>query len=197
MLHGAPTAFGNATAAEWVEATRKAGDARRRLSRERLGLTPAQVDASFAVEDALPDALRCLDPGEVRVLTGPLGAGKSDLAERWLLTSADVYEGSSEATAIPVWASATTVDRPLQEYVLHLLGRPDVLSTTGVDLVVDGLDEQPGAAAPLVEQARVLVATSPRSRVVMAARAGVAVPGGMALPVTEWERDARCSSSRP
>jgi len=190
VLHGAPTAFDNSTAAQWVEATRRAGDARRRLSRERLGLTPAQVDASFAVEDALPDALRDLDRGEVRVLTGPLGAGKSDLAERWLLTSADVYEGSSGATAIPVWASATTVDRPLQEHVLHLLGRPDVLSSTGVDLVVDGLDEQPGAAAPLVEQARVLVATSPRSRVVMAARAGVAVPDSMALPVTEWERDA-------
>ncbi len=190
VLQGPGTVFTTSTPAEWAEATRRAVGARRRLRRERLGLTSAQVTATFAVEDALPDAVRDAPAGVIRVLTGPLGAGKSDLAERWLLAATDRYDVAPETAPVPLWVSATDVSGPLQDHVLRLLGRADVLRTQGVDLVVDGLDERPAAASALLEQAATLVATAPQSRVVLSARAGVPVPESITVLVPEWERDA-------
>lgn len=190
VLQGTGTAFTTSSPADWAAATKRSVEARRRLRRERLGLTREQVNASFKVEDALPDELRDLRPGEIRVLTGPLGAGKSDLAERWLFASAEQYGALQGSGPVPLWISASEVEGTLHDHVVRVLGRADVLRTSGGDLVVDGLDERPAAAAAFLEQAQVLVAVAPLSRVVLSAREGVPVPEAITVAVREWDRDA-------
>jgi hypothetical protein len=183
-----PTRFTSLSPADYAAAVIRERTALRRARRSALGLTDKQVDASFTAEPALPDALSRLTPGELVVLTGPLGSGKSDLADRWLLDTARDYAANS-GRPIPLWLAASSVSGSLEAHVLAELGGAAVLVEHGVDLVFDGLDERLGDAASLLEQARGLVAAFPRSRAVLSAREGVSVPATCAFPVGPWDED--------
>jgi hypothetical protein len=186
VVAGAGTRFTSLSAAEYGASVARERTALRRARRLALGLSDGQVDASFGCEPPLPDGLAGLAVGRLVVLTGPLGSGKSDLADRWLIAAAERYETGGP---VPLWVSASEVSGRLESRVAEALGRADVMARTGVDLVVDGLDERLDNAGSLLEQARGLAAAFPLSRVVLSAREGVAVPAGVGLPVGPWDRD--------
>ncbi|MFD9622119.1 helix-turn-helix domain-containing protein [Streptomyces virginiae] len=107
--------------------------------------------------------------GSVRVLVAPMGAGKSERAERWWSEGA-ARAGANSKVAVPVWLDA-------RDLVKHGL-EPAVRDALGADLehecriVIDnlGLVSPPEASDDLLEQARKLVATWPAISVLATAR---------------------------
>jgi hypothetical protein len=87
--------------------TRAMLNARRRVLRATLGLSEKQIDKSFLTEPELPSVLNALARGKVLALRGPLGAGKSDMAIRWLLQSS--IDESIIDRPLPVWISADSL----------------------------------------------------------------------------------------
>lgn len=113
-----------------------------------------------------------VDQGTVRALVGPFGAGKSALAEEWHRRAIDAFGASGP---VPIWlaardaAAAGGFDQAASQFpgVASLLAR-------GAAIVVDGLDEIDAQAAESIERsARVWVAGSPLSSVLLTARDGV------------------------
>lgn len=129
-------------------------------------------DATIGI---LPPELADFPAGSVKVLEGHLGVGKSLLGER--LHQRDIQQARLRVDApVPVWLRARGLRDSLETKVVAFssgLGDPLRL---GAAVVVDGLDEDgPGAAADLIEQARVLVHRWPATRVLLTTRPGLGV----------------------
>jgi hypothetical protein len=115
--------------------------------------------------------------GELRVLIGDIGAGKSEMAEAWHRRS--VLALSSDVDApVPAWLRARELgNRPLEQAVDEQAGTA-WRRGRGADLVVDGLDEADAATAQAVfDGARVLVRSFHNVRVLLTARPGAVSPG--------------------
>lgn len=83
---------------------RALADSDSRIERRRAGagLDDAQVARIRNLLPQVPDQLKILPSGQFVVLTGPLGSGKSDIAEGWLRDAVEVAKASPEAP-VPVW----------------------------------------------------------------------------------------------
>lgn len=149
-----------------IEATSRS---RLEARRAGTGLSPDQIARSLTHPVSVPKALYELAAGALRVLTGPLGSGKSDIAEEWLRAS--VAKARQDPSApVPVWVAVRDLDHPLGEYIATEVGTGD-LSRTGVDVVIDGLDERTDRAATALRQAADFVVRWPKSRILLTSRA--------------------------
>jgi hypothetical protein len=161
---------------------------RRSARRSFLGLSPQQLEASFRVERPLPLRLQQLGAGDLLVLKAPLGSGKTDIAERWLLEAADRFlDGGS--SALPVWLSADEVDGAVQAAVERELVRSGRSAEDDLDvaLVLDGLDERASGAESLLIDARAMVMNWPACSVVLTARQNVVVPDDISTTIQPLE----------
>jgi hypothetical protein len=154
----------------------------RLVARRSLGLSETQVDRSFLAEPVLPQALSNLAPGEVVVLSGPIGSGKTDIALRWLLNGRP--DGvNAWGCPIPVFLRAEHLQNTIEIGVRDESGLSDAPDRFGVDLVIDGLDERPGASP--ITLAQEFVRTHPKCRVVITAREGELIPSHVSVLRTE------------
>lgn len=107
------------------------------------------------------------------VLEGDFGSGKSVTGERIYLVDNDTA-ADDDTAALPLYLTAKSVTGLLLDTVraaVEGLGEP---TRNGLRLVLDGLDE-PGQAraSELLDEARALVFTWPRTRVIVTARPGL------------------------
>jgi SEFIR domain len=157
------TPFEASAESEYFERLIAVSDERSRHRRLGAGLTDHQVQAAAALRPRVPAALN-FECGQTRILHGPLGSGKSDIAEEW--HRAGIRRASSDpAAAVPVWITIDDLASALEPHVLAEVGLA-VLRDRGVDVVVDGLDERAERGPGLMRQAGEFVKKWPRSRVV-------------------------------
>lgn len=137
--------------------------------RRGAGLTEEQLRRSLAVRSLVPTKLlKGFERGTFLVLTGPLGAGKSDIAEEWFRGRLDAANKDS-AASVPVWLQTKDLDQPLEAEVSGEIGL-QALEAIGCDVVVDGLDERPERAARIAGQAARFVKRWPKTRVLLTSR---------------------------
>jgi ribosomal protein S18 acetylase RimI-like enzyme len=159
----------------------------RQGARRSLGLSNDQVRRSFSFEPELPSELVSLLRGQFIVLVGPVGAGKSDVAMRWLLENrADDLEGWG--SPLCVFLRADEIVTSIASAIKERIGVADAPTRFGVDLVIDGLDERQGAS-PLGSIGEFL-SLYPKCRVVVTSRDGESFPTGTNISVVrEWSSD--------
>lgn len=157
----------------------------RARSRVRLRSTPADRARPVLVwmaEHAGP--VVTVPDGALRVLVAPMGAGKSEEAERWW------SQGLTQAWAdpeidIPLWLEAREITSTLAQAVQDALGNDPVRTCR---VVVDNLDAvSPQQADQLLCDARQLVLVWPRVSVLATTRPGAgSVEDDERLPVPPW-----------
>ena len=152
-----------------------------RVAGESVARCTARLTASVASQervanlvgsfDGLPDlapAARIPAAGRVTFLLGPLGSGKSFIAERLFR---DAVNRARDAEApIPVYLSARHVQADLRVHVAETasqLGNPTVV---GAAVVVDQLDDVPADARRLHEEASAIANSWPNTGVLLVAR---------------------------
>ena len=158
--------------------------------RRGAGLTDVQVRRTLAYRAHVPDQLQRLGPGQLRILHGPLGSGKSDIAEEWFRSNIAAAQKDT-AAAIPLWITIDDLTIALEPHVLTEVGLP-ALSRHGVDAVIDGLDERTDKAAALTRQAGEFVKKWPASRILLTTRSPELVNDDVLIPaplLTEQQAD--------
>ncbi|OMC51963.1 hypothetical protein A5742_17685 [Mycolicibacterium fortuitum] len=164
----AATAFDAIDSPEYFHRLLAMSEERIRHRRRGAGLTETQVASSLAFGPRVPHELQVLDRGLLRILHGPLGSGKSEVAEQWHRESIERAAEDPEA-AVPVWIAIDELATGLEAHVLAEVGLP-VLGERGVDVVVDGLDERADRAAAVMRQAGEFVKKWPQSRLLLTTR---------------------------
>lgn len=152
----------------YLAGSMSASTSRRRRLRFGAGLDEQQVERSLLNAVAVPSRIDETGPGEIRVLTGPLGSGKSEIAEEWLRASIRRAQNDDSAP-VPLFISAKELDETVDVRVSRDIGSATVLRC-GVDIVIDGLDERTDLAATKVQEASEFVARWTKSRVVLTTR---------------------------
>ncbi|MGC4990521.1 hypothetical protein [Nocardia salmonicida] len=161
---------------EYLLRLREASRSRREIRRTGVGLTAEQVDRSLKMPVGVPAELIAEFPtGQMRALIGPLGSGKSDIAEQWHLGIIDEAEANENAR-VPVWVSVRDVTTTLQDLVLTQLREDSELERMGADVVVDGLDERTETAPQIIQLAAGFVSRWPKSRILLTSRSREGIP---------------------
>ncbi|MGW0640460.1 NACHT domain-containing protein [Nocardia salmonicida] len=177
---------------EYLHRLRQASRSRREFRRSGAGLTEQQVDRSQRVPVAVPDELVTgFGAGQMRALIGPLGSGKSDIAEQWHIDAIDLA-GRHDAAPVPVWVSARSFTTSVEALVTGKLREESELESVGVDVVIDGLDENTPTAPEIIREAAEFVARWPKSRVVLTSRSQVGIPARCCIevpPLSQAEAD--------
>jgi hypothetical protein len=166
---------------EYLARALSTSDARIAQRRSGAGLTGAQIARIESILPPVPRSLVAFGSGEIRVLVGPLGSGKSDIAEGWLQIAVTAAQQNAEAR-VPVWVSIDDLESSLERHVLREIG-VTALETAGADIVVDGLDERSDRAGTVAMQVSSLVHRWPRCRVLLTSRAGDGFPEGVRVEV--------------
>lgn len=151
----------------------------------RLRSTPAdRVHAVLAWMTEHASPLVMVPEGTLRVLVAPMGAGKSEEAERWWSQGLTQAWADSEID-IPLWLEAREITSTLAQAVQEALGNDPVRTCR---VVVDNLDAvSPRQADQLLCDARQLVLIRPRVSVLATTRPGAgSVEHAERLPVTPW-----------
>src|SRR5262249_22900592 len=146
-----------------------ASETRRRRRRLGVGLTEAQLQRSLAHSARPPAALDGFEPGTIKVLTGPLGSGKSEIAEEWFRDQI-AHAQAVKTAPIPIWLRIDELSSSLEEKVIAEVGR-EALKRFGTDVVIDGLDERTQKAGSALLQADEFATKSPKCRVLLTSRA--------------------------
>lgn len=141
---------------------------RRAIRLEAVGVLG---DARHAVIDVLSPALPEIPAGAVRVVLGPFGAGKTEIAEAWHIRCVDELLVTADCP-MPVWLHARDLTgKNVERAVVDSLGSEELFHRRGASVVIDGVDEVDGKSADAIAaDARVLVAGSLRSRVLITSR---------------------------
>ncbi|MGI5401489.1 hypothetical protein ACQEVG_19010 [Streptomyces sp. CA-135486] len=155
-------------------------------ARRMVKLSPVPAHRRAAVVEWMSEHLEpalMVPEGQVRVLVGPMGAGKSEHAGRWLEEGLEVAELDDDAE-IPVWLYARQVNSTLSAAVIEAIGgdprRP-------CRVVIDDLDSlAPRQADQLLDEARRLVLVWPTVRVLATSREGVKVTPEELLTIAAW-----------
>ncbi|MDQ1178553.1 SEFIR domain-containing protein [Rhodococcus sp. SORGH_AS_0301] len=156
----------------YLKRSQDVSHSRLRLRRRGVGLDEDEVERTLAFRAGVPVALTELAAGELRMLTAPLGSGKSDVAEEW--HRANIERASSDPLKpIPVWFSVDDIADSVERAIVDEVGRT-ALSRLGVDLVIDGLDERTDRAADVMRRASEFLVRWPLSRLVLTSRATLA-----------------------
>lgn len=152
---------------------RRESAARRLVRLEAFGVDAAVLDDTF---DVLASYVPAPKPGQVAVLTGPFGSGKTELAEEWFRGAVDRYAAEGAAPH-PVWLHARELrSQVLNAALLQRMSRTEFTSH-GASVVVDGLDEVEAVlSARIVTEAKVFVATNRNSAALLTCRPGVLPP---------------------
>ena len=150
----------------------------------RLLAVPAdRQDAVLTWMAGLDDPVIEVPEGQIRVLVAPIGAGKSEHASRWWDKGLSQAQGDDEVE-IPVWLDARRVQAGLDGAVTASIGRDPARACR---VVLDNLDGvSPGEASQLLDEARQLVRTWPRTRVLATSRPGVTVSNDELLTIEPW-----------
>ncbi len=175
--------------ANLLDRAKRLSDARRLRRLAATGLSKRAAEklaAKFTPTAVVPIPA----PGEILVLQGELGAGKSEAAEGALRSAVDRAE-SVGAESIPIWVSVLdlTSVTSLEGYVADQIGT-EHLHKTGVFVVLDGLDERYHEIPTMLTQASAFVAAWPRSRILITARPSMFTDGfdvRTIAPLTENE----------
>jgi hypothetical protein len=115
---------------KYLDRTEAASAARQIRHRRGVGLTDAQVQRSLTHRARIPDIPDRFEPGTIRVLTGPLGSGKSEIAEEGFC--AQVTRAQAEKGApIPIWIAIDELDSALEDKVIAGLRRDALASASG------------------------------------------------------------------
>lgn len=182
----AATAFDAIDTPEYFQRLLAIAEERSRHRRRGAGLTDTQVTSSLQFRQQVPYELREMDRGLLRILHGPLGSGKSEVAEQWYRASVERAAADPDA-AVPVWIAIDELASGLESHVLAEVGL-SVLGGRGVDVVVDGLDERAERAAAVMRQAGEFVKKWPRSRLLLTTRSPGLVGEELlvAVPLLTW-----------
>lgn len=153
--------------------------------------------ASFALDaDTLADVFALLNKqrplvplGQIRILVGPFGSGKSELAEQWFREGVERFTQDAQAPQ-PLWLHASELAFQSLESALASQVPDGDLSQSGVAFVVDGLDEVEGPVAyRIASQARVYVAVNKQSSSLLTCRPGVLPRGEEEIAADGLERE--------
>ncbi|MFJ9011663.1 hypothetical protein [Streptomyces canus] len=163
-------------------------DLARRQARARrlVQLSPVPAHRREAVLEWMAEHLEpalVVPEGQLRLLVGPMGAGKSEQAGRWLEEGLAVAQLDDDVE-IPVWLRARQVTSSLSATVTEAIGgdprRP-------CRVVIDDLDSlAPRQADQLLDEARRLVLVWPKVRVLATSREGVKAAPEELLTTTAW-----------
>lgn len=171
--------------------SRSRDEALDRAARESFGRRTARLlavpagrqDAVLTWMAEQDDPVVEVPEGQVRVLVAPMGAGKSEHASRWWDEALCAAQGDDEIE-IPVWLDARRVTAGLDAAVTASIGRDPARPCR---VVLDNLDSvSPGEASLLLDEARQLVRTWPRTGVLAISRPGVMVGEDELVTVTPW-----------
>ncbi|WP_378040341.1 NACHT domain-containing protein [Citricoccus parietis] len=190
-------------------------EARRTVRLQSFEVDETALDLHFGRIE-VPEVI----PGDVVVMLGDFGSGKSETAETWHRTGIKDLMTDGNAP-FPVWLSARDVlGQTLEEAVDRQLGSA-WRRGRGASIVVDGLDEtDPATAQNLLESARILTRTASNIRVLLTARPGILSPtdketvraklfdenaalelveltAGKAHSTWRWTKDMRATVTRP
>jgi transposase len=150
----------------------------KRRSWERRSIRLQSVGVSDELRPVLLKVVRIVvpevKPARFTLLIGPFGAGKTEMAEAWHLTTIRALEESPDAP-IPVWIHARElVHASLDRVVAESVGSSQLLHERGSSIVIDGLDEVSGGTAEAIARdARTLVAGSPACSILATSRPNV------------------------
>lgn len=164
-----------------AELLRRYSFARRSVRLAAFGVTAERIEGSFtATRSRVPD----IPAGAIRVITGPFGSGKSEVAEAWHMECLETFE-NDPGHPHPLWLGASDlVHRRLEDRLADLMGS-DLVNESGVAVVIDGLDEVDAqVASRLVEQSQVFVSVHTNCCVLLTSRPGVVDSQPFAL---EWK----------
>ncbi|WP_156655836.1 NACHT domain-containing NTPase [Mycobacterium sp. 852002-51971_SCH5477799-a] len=181
VTFGDPSVYEAMGPSEYLARALAASDSRIERRRAGAGLDEAQIDRIRYLLPPVPVELTTLTTGRLIVLTGPLGAGKSDIAEAWVRAAITTAQTNSEAP-VPVWVSIDELESSLELDVRREVGL-HALENLGADIVVDGLDQRADRAETVIRQAVSLIDRWPRSRVVLTSRATQAVSASTRVEV--------------
>lgn len=154
---------------KYLERTLASSESRRYRRRRGVGLTEAQVQLSLAHRARFPSSLDRFERGSIRVLTGPLGSGKSEIAEEWFLEQV-IHAQADKRAAIPIWIRIDELGSVLEDVIIAEVGR-EALNRFGTDIVIDGLDERTQTPGSALLQADEFVARLSKCRVLLTSRA--------------------------
>ncbi len=159
---------------------------RREILRRAPGITQeqARLSSEFDLDD--PDGLISLGPGGVVALSGPMGAGKTDVANLWLANRCREF-AADDSRPLPLWITARNIDSGLESWIKSIVDS-STLARVGVSLVVDGVDET-SKGAQLVEECQILSARWPKSQVLITGRPGAFADHVECVHLESWSED--------
>ncbi|MFE2561931.1 hypothetical protein ACFXGT_39195 [Streptomyces sp. NPDC059352] len=150
----------------------------------RLSLVPEErVEAVLDWADKSSRPVVTVPAGTLAVLVAPMGAGKSEEAERWWREGLREAAGHADAV-IPVWVDAGKAVPDLLDAITRAGGEP----ASGLGrIVIDDLDGiSPEQVAQLLYQARLLLAAHPTARILATCRPGIELDRAVVHEVAPW-----------
>lgn len=160
---------------------------RREILRRAPGVTQEQANLSTEFDFNDPDGLISLSSGRVVALVGPMGAGKSDVANLWLANRCREF-AEDDGEPLPLWIAARNISHDLESWITSRIDS-STLAGVGVSLVVDGIDET-SKGAQLVEECQILAARWPKSQVLITGRPGMFADHVECAHLESWSEDA-------
>ncbi|MEV5535199.1 hypothetical protein [Streptomyces prunicolor] len=150
----------------------------------RLSLVPEDhihAVLDWADKSSLP--VVTVPAGTLAVLVAPMGAGKSEEAERWWHQGLE-EAGADPRVAIPVWVDARKAVPDLVDAITRAGGDP----ATGLGrVVIDDLDGiAPEQVAYLLREARILLAAHPDAQILATCRPGVDLGKVVVHEIAPW-----------
>jgi hypothetical protein len=159
------------SAADLAAALLRRSAARRAVRLQAFDLEEGTLGAYFGriVVPAVP-------VGQVRLLVGDFGAGKSEVAEAWHRSTIEALHSGTGTPPFPVWLRALDLGGQMLEDAIDRQVGPMWRQGRGARIVVDGLDETDVATAQgLLESARILSRSYDNVQALLTARPGVVV----------------------
>ncbi|MEW1701195.1 hypothetical protein, partial [Streptomyces sp. NPDC091278] len=164
-----------------LDLARREADARRLVQLRPVPATRREAVLEWMLQHSLPALV--VPEGHVRVLMGPMGAGKSERAARWWQEGLKVAEADDEVE-IPVWLPARSITSALAASINDAIGGDP---SRPCRVVIDDLDSVPPRKAnQLLDEARHLVLVWPKMRVLTTGRPGMSVAPEELLTISPW-----------
>jgi hypothetical protein len=150
----------------------------------RLRAVPAERrDAVLIWMSEQNDPVLAVPEGQIRVLLGRLGSGKTERALRWWDDGLLAAQADPEVE-IPIWLDARDITGGLEMAITASLGCDPLRPCR---IVIDNLDGvSPRQARQLLDQARELVTAWPTVSVLATSRPGVPVSDDELIKVEPW-----------